>query len=522
MARTLARARLGLVAAGAFFGGLIVAAGVNLTPFGYAQQQATAPKPSAQEVKPLADASQAFTSIADHVTPAVVSIQTERRATTRANPRQRGQVPPGLEDFFDQFDPRRQQQQPSRGSGSGFIVSPDGYVLTNNHVVAEADRVNVTLMDKRVFKARVVGRDPSTDVAVLKIDGDKFPSVTFGNDLNTRVGEWVLAIGNPLGLDFTVTAGIVSAKGRSGELRGLYESSYAIVDYIQTDAAINPGNSGGPLVNIRGEVIGINSAIASQTGFYAGYGFAIPITLAKSVMEDLIAHGRVRRAVLGIAINEVTPEDAEAAGLKQIRGARVDGFTGEPSPAERAGIEVGDVIVAINSQPVDRVASLQRIVRGFEPGQRIQVEVMRFGERKTLTVQLTEAPAETQVASRGTNDAVENASVSNVKLGISVEPIPVELARQANLDAEARGLLVREVNLDGPANQQLFARTDVIAEVLRPAPRRAVKTVADLERALSRVRDGDIVSLYVYNIGGRRDGGDPQGRVVNLRVGGTD
>ena len=519
MSRTLARARLGLVAAGAFFGGLIVAAGVNLTPFGYAQQQATAPKPSAQEVKPLADASQAFTSIADHVTPAVVSIQTERRATTRANPRQRGQVPPGLEDFFDQFDPRRQQQQPSRGSGSGFIVSSDGYVLTNNHVVADADRVNVTLMDKRVFKARVVGRDPSTDVAVLKIEGDKFPSVTFGNDLNTRVGEWVLAIGNPLGLDFTVTAGIVSAKGRSGELRGLYESSYAIVDYIQTDAAINPGNSGGPLVNIRGEVIGINSAIASQTGFYAGYGFAIPITLAKSVMEDLIAHGRVRRAVLGIAINEVTPEDAEAAGLKEIRGARVDGFTGDPSPAERAGIEVGDVIVAINGQPVDRVASLQRIVRGFEPGQRVTVDVMRFGERKTVTVPLTEAPQETQVAARQ-NDAVENASVSNVKLGISVEPIPVELARQANLGADARGLLVREVDLDGPANQQLFARTDVIAEVLRPAPRRAVKTVADLERALSRVRDGDIVSLYVYNIGGRRDGNEPQGRVVNLRVGG--
>jgi serine protease Do len=519
MSRTLARARLGLVAAGAFFGGLIVAAGVNLTPFGYAQQQATAPKPSAQEVKPLADASQAFVSIADHVTPAVVSIQTERRATTRANPRQRGQIPPGLEEFFDQFDPRR-QQQPSRGSGSGFIVSPDGYVLTNNHVVADADRVNVTLMDKRVFKARVVGRDPSTDVAVLKIEGDRFPAVTFGNDGTTRVGEWVLAIGNPLGLDFTVTAGIVSAKGRSGELRGLYESSYAIVDYIQTDAAINPGNSGGPLVNIRGEVIGINSAIASQTGFYAGYGFAIPITLAKSVMEDLIAHGRVRRAVLGIAINEVTPEDAEAAGLREIRGARVDGFTGEPSPAERAGLEVGDVIIAINSQPVERVASLQRIVRGFEPGQRVQVEVMRFGERKTYTVQLAEAPQETQVAARGSSDDTENASVSNVKLGISVEPIPAELARQANLGAEARGLLVREVNLDGPANQQLFARTDVIAEVLRPAPRRAVKTVADLERALSRVRDGEIVSLYVYNIGGRRDGSEPQGRVVNLRVGG--
>src|SRR5918996_2897702 len=519
MSRTLARARVGLVAAGAFFGGLIVAAGVNLTPFGYAQQQTTGPKPSAQEVKPLADASQAFTSIADHVTPAVVAIQTERRASSRTNPRQRNQIPPGLEEFFDQFDPRR-QQQPSRGSGSGFIVSPDGYILTNNHVVADADRVNVTLMDKRVFKARVVGRDPSTDVAVLKIEGSRFPAVTFGDDQTTRVGEWVLAIGNPLGLDFTVTAGIVSAKGRSGELRGLYESSFAIVDYIQTDAAINPGNSGGPLVNIRGEVIGVNSAIASQTGFYAGYGFAIPITLAKSVMEDLIAHGRVRRAVLGIAINEVTPEDAEAAGLKEIRGARVDGFSDEGSPAERAGLEPGDVIIAINSQPVERVAALQRIVRAFEPGQKVTVEVMRYGERKTFSVTLAEAPQETQVASTaGTGDR-DDSSVSNAKLGISVEPIPVELARQANLDADARGLLVREVDMDGPANQQLFARTDVIAEVLRPAPRRQVKTVADLERALSRVRDGEIVSLYVYNIGGRRGGPEPQGRVVNLRVGG--
>ena len=394
--------------------------------------------------------------------------------------------------------------------------------MTNNHVVADADRVNVTLMDKRVFKARVVGRDPSTDVAILKIDGGRFPAVTFGNDLTTRVGEWVLAIGNPLGLDFTVTAGIVSAKGRSGELRGLYESSYAIVDYIQTDAAINPGNSGGPLVNIRGEVIGVNSAIASSTGFYAGYGFAIPITLAKSVMDDIIAHGRVRRAVHG---NRDQRSHARGCrgGWPSRDSRRARGWIhGRTEPAERAGIEVGDVIVAINGQPVERVASLQRIVRGFQPGQRVQVEVMRFGERKTMNVTLTEAPQETQVAARGGSEDAAAEGVSNVKLGISVEPIPAELARQANLDTDARGLLVREVDLDGPANQQLFARTDVIAEVLRPGPRRAVKTVADLERALSRARDGEIVSLYVYNIGGRRDGGAPQGRVVNLRVGGTD
>jgi serine protease Do len=330
--RTLARARFGAAVAIAFAGGIVFASGFDLTRFGYAQSRTVAAKPSVQEVKSISDASNAFVSIAEHVTPAVVSIQAERDARARTQQRtpRRGGTP-GLEDFFQQLDPR---QVPQEASGSGFIVSKDGYILTNNHVVENFDRVNVTLTDHRVFKAKVVGRDPSTDVAVIKIEGKDLPTATLGNDEGTRVGEWVLAIGNPLGLDFTVTAGIVSAKGRGGaELQGLSRDAYSITDFIQTDAAINPGNSGGPLVNNRGEVIGVNSAIASQTGFYSGYGFAIPITLAKQVMDDIVEHGRVRRAVIGVSIGPVDAEDAQVAGLKEIAGVKVGGYSGADSPA---------------------------------------------------------------------------------------------------------------------------------------------------------------------------------------------
>src|SRR5204862_5425454 len=242
-----------------------------------------------------------------------------------------------------------------------------------NHVVAGATKVTVRLYDRREFTARVIGTDPSTDIAVIKIDAGSLPTVSFGNSDSTRIGEWVLAIGNPLGEDFafTVTAGIVSAKGRL--LQGLNASRYAIQDFIQTDAAINPGNSGGPLVNVRGEVIGINPAIASDTGFYAGYGFAIPITLAKQVMDDIVQYGKVRRAVLGINIGEVDPNDAQVAGLKDIHGVKVSGFDPsddpETSPAKRAGVEVGDIIVAVNGQAIDRVSTLQRVIRNFKPGQ---------------------------------------------------------------------------------------------------------------------------------------------------------
>jgi serine protease Do len=511
--RTLARARFGAAVAIAFAGGIVFASGFDLTRFGYAQSRGTATKPTVQEVKPIADASNAFVSIAEHVTPAVVSIQAERDAKQRTQRSPRRNVPPGLEDFFQNFDPR---SAPAEASGSGFIVSKDGYILTNNHVVENFDRLNVTLTDHRVFKAKVVGRDPTTDVAVIKIDGKDLPTATLGNDENARVGEWVLAIGNPLGLDFTVTAGIVSAKGRgSAELQGLNRDAYAITDFIQTDAAINPGNSGGPLVNNRGEVIGINSAIASQTGYYSGYGFAIPITLAKQVMDDLVEHGRVRRAVIGVQISPVSPEDASVAGLKDIAGVLVGGYS-EDSPARAAGLEAGDVIIAADGKATDRVSTLQRIIRGHEPGETVSVDVMRYGTKKTFKVKLAEAPNSPSVASRDNNDdnAGANGGVSYDKIGVSVEAVSPEFRSAKRLGSERDGVRVVDIDAAGPARGRLF-QNDIITAILFPTPRKEVHSVADLQAVLSRAKDGDIVSLQVFN----PDVQQAATRVVNIRVG---
>jgi len=512
--RTLARARFGAAVAIAFASGIVFASGFDLTRFGYAQSRGTSAKPTVQEVKPIADASNAFVSIAEHVTPAVVSIQAERDAkqSVQRSPRRNG--PPGLEDFFQKFDPR---SAPAEASGSGFIVSKDGYILTNNHVVEDFDRLNVTLTDHRVFKAKVVGRDPTTDVAVIKIDGKDLPTATLGNDESARVGEWVLAIGNPLGLDFTVTAGIVSAKGRgSTELQGLNRDAYAITDFIQTDAAINPGNSGGPLVNSRGEVIGINSAIASQTGYYSGYGFAIPITLAKQVMDDIVEHGRVRRAVIGVQISPVSPEDASVAGLKDIAGVLVGGYSDDNSPARAAGLEAGDVIVAADGKPIDRVSTLQRIIRGHEPGETVTVDVMRYGTKKTFKVKLAEAPSNATVASRDNDDdnANPNGSVTYDKIGVKVEPLSSEVRSAMRSGNNRDGVQVVDIDAAGPARGRLF-KDDVITAILFPTPRKEVHSVEDLQGVLSRAKDGDIVSLQVFNPG-------VQGaatRVVNIRVG---
>ena len=495
MARTSSRARIVGASAIAFLAGLVFAAGFDLTPLSHAQQRDT--RPLNADVKPLAEVSNAFNKIAAEVTPAVVSIDAERDARETQRPRGQQRVPPGLEDFFRQFE-QPGRPLPEEASGSGFIVSEDGYILTNNHVVAEFDRVNVTLTDRRTFSAEVVGRDPDTDLAVIKIDAKGLPTAKLGDDRTSQIGDWVLAIGNPLGLDFTVTAGIVSARGRA--VRGLQpQNQYAISDFIQTDAAINPGTSGGPLVNIRGEVIGVNSAIASQTGFYSGYGFAIPVTLAKSVMEDLIAHGRVRRAVIGVSIQEIDAEDARAAGLQKIAGVKVAGFGEGHSPARDAGLQPGDIIVEVDGERVDYVNELQRIVRSHEPGETITVEAVRFGERKTFRLKLAEAPREEQVAEATpvpTTRSREN--VSYERLGISAEPVSDEAARQANLSAEQRGLVVTDVANSGPAHNRLF-EGNIIVQIINPGPRRAVRSGDDLQKALSSVSKGEYVSLTVFD-----------------------
>ena len=518
MASISSRARIGGAVIVAFVCGLLFASGFDLTRFGFAQGgSASGSKVASAQVQSLAETGSAFEAIADHVTPSVVSIQTRSMPAARARAPRGG----GLEDLFRNFEgPPEMSQRPQEASGTGFIVSKDGFILTNNHVVADADKVTVTLLDKRVFDARVVGRDPSTDVAVIKIDGRDLPVASLGDDNLARVGQWVVAIGNPLGLDFTVTAGIISAKGRT--LGGLLSAKYAITDFIQTDAAINPGNSGGPLVNIRGEVIGINSAIASQTGSYAGYGFAIPMTLAKQVMDDLIKFGKVRRAVIGVAIGDATPNDAKAAGIEGVSGVLVQTYSFDPiedSPAKQAGIEPGDVIISADGRPTDRVSTLQRIVRGHKPGETVTFDVMRFGAKKSFRVKLAEAPAEVTVASaaNGGAQALPAAAESRRfdKLGVAVEAVSPELVTRAKLrPSYAQGLLVSDVSVTGPAYRKLSADRTILLSVINPGPRRELHTAADLDAVLAGRKAGDLITFLVYFLG--QDG--PPG-AVTLQVG---
>lgn len=515
------RARLIVAVVIAFAGGLIVASNLNWTHLGFAQG-----KPTAATLQPINDASNAFVAIANQVTPAVVAIEvssTTRTSARTARPQIPDGLPPDMQEFFRQFGTPQQQPRLRRGSGSGFIVTRDGYILTNNHVVTNpdhetvADQVIIRLMDHRVFTAKVVGHDRTTDIAVLKIDGNDFPTVALGNDATSRIGEWVLAIGNPLGLDFTVTAGIISAKGRS--LAGLGNEDgtnrYQISDLIQTDAAINPGNSGGPLVNSRGEVIGINSALASNTGYYEGFGFAIPITLAKRVMDEIIAHGRVRIPALLVQITEVKPEDAAVAGMgNDIRGALVQNFSDDQSPAKKAGIQPGDIIITADGQAIDRVSTLQRIVRNHSPGETISVEVMRYGQKKKYDVKLSEANDQTtRVAEAGSMVAPATAGMTNRTLGISVAPLSPQLAQAAKLPV-TRGIVVTDVVPLGPAQDKLQER-DVITEVNFPAPRRPIDTPAQLQDAISGLRNGQYISLSVFNL----DDPSHTARIVNLRIG---
>ena len=341
-----AKTKVALSVAACFLFGMALASQLGFSgPAGRMLVVHTGPSLVDASVQPALDLIESFVNIADAVTPAVVMIEAKRQVTPRS-------------PFGDLFGGAPQVEVPV--GGSGFIVSADGYVMTNNHVVESAERITVSLKDGRRFTAEVVGTDPTTDIAVIKIDGEEFPTASLGSSAEVRVGEWVLAVGNPgfaqggpsPDLDYTVTAGIVSALGRSLSLinRSLRQDpdatarpEFAIEDFIQTDAVINSGNSGGPLVNLRGQVIGVNSAIVSRTGAYQGYGFAIPIDLAHRVMEDLVAHGRVRRAFLGVTIESVDEADAEYLGLPEVAGAFVQSL-GPGAPAERAGIKEYDVI----------------------------------------------------------------------------------------------------------------------------------------------------------------------------------
>jgi serine protease Do len=506
--------KLGGIVAVAFAAGLAFASGLNLPRPGraestrglhYVTASSGGAARTADGVLP------SFADIAERVRPSVVYIQTQSKVQSSPHP----EVPPGFQYFFGpDMTPRRPQIR--QGSGSGFVVSQDGYILTNNHVVADAQHVKVTMLDNREFDARVVGRDPATDVAVIKIDAGRLTPLPLGNSDGARIGDWVLAVGNPLNFTFTVTAGIVSAKGRP--LAGLQDPNdrYQIQDFIQTDAAINPGNSGGPLVNLDGQVIGINAAIASQTGYYEGYGFAVPINLARKVMDDLIATGRVQRAILGVQIGPISPEDAEAVGLKDVRGVVITDYSGSNSPARAAGLQLGDVIVAVNDTAVDHIAQLQSMVGFRHPGEVVHVQAVHAGGQvRTYDVRLASAGTDTaRVAAAGGGDkGASPGDEASRKLGVTVESLSAEDARQVATDL--RGPLVTDVDADGPAFQKLFppgagAGADVILEVDGVRTR----TVEEFQRAVHGLHAGDIVSLRVANVGG----GNTTRRVVRVRV----
>ncbi len=458
----------------------------------------------------LAETSRALVGVVDAVKPAVVSI-------VSFGTLQRQRLPRGFEDLFGETHPQIPDSpfDAPLGRGSGFVVSEDGLIMTNNHVVAAAERIEVELADGRQFPAELVGRDPTTDIALIKVDAKGLSAVRFGDPDQTAVGEFVVAIGYPgteLGseLPFTVTAGIVSAKGRDTRIiQQSAQTNYAIEDMIQTDAVINPGNSGGPLVNYRGEVIGVNTAIQSTTGFYQGYGFAIPISLARDVMEDLIEYGYVRRAALRVSVMAPTRDDAKVFGLPNQKGAVVQDFP-RNSPAEKAGIERGDVIVAVNGKLVERVGQLQRTVASYEPGEKVKVDVIRYGKKIAFTVKLAEADLpRIDVA---TSEVVSQPG--DMLIGVEVSEVSPRLFEQnwKNVpDVDLKGVMVTNIKRFGPAwNAQLGPPW-----LIQSVNGMTVETVEDFDKALSKVEPGDAVSIQAVIPDG--DGG-LQHRFFNMTV----
>lgn len=397
-----------------------------------------------------------FLLAAERSTPSVVHIRTQYKGNAGA-----------IMGFFDESE---EGSRRGMSTGSGVIISEDGFVLTNHHVIDEADEIIVTLDDKRQFTATIIGQDPTTDLALVKIQADNLVPIIYGNSDEVKVGEWVLAVGNPFDLTSTVTAGIISGKARNINLL-FSNDGLAIESFLQTDAAVNPGNSGGALVNLKGELIGINTAIATRTGGYAGYSFAVPVNLAKKVAEDLFRHGQVQRALLGVSINEVTDEIARKYDLTAIRGIFVTGIN-QGSGASDAGVQAGDVIISIDGKEVNTVSGLQEIVARRRPGDKVDVIIERKGAQKTLRITLK---------NKRNSIGLISANLQIPQWNAEIEELSAEDKKQLKLDS---GLKITRLG-DGLLKSNRVQEGFVITHI----DKRAVRSIAELQRVLSRKKN---------------------------------
>jgi serine protease Do len=453
----------------------------------WAQQRPPADARQAPKTDPkavLRALEDAFSAVADRATPAVVHVSTVSKKSA-GGPGE--ETPERFREFFgDEFYEkyfRRRPREDTRATGSGVLVDPKGYILTNNHVIENAQEIIVRLSDQRKFTAKLVGRDPKSDIAVLKVDASRpLPAAELGDSDHLRVGQWAIAIGNPFGLDRTVTVGIISATARTRVGVTQYDN------FIQTDASINPGNSGGPLLNIDGKVIGINTAIVAAG---QGIGFSIPINQARDVMQQLITRGKVVRGWLGIVIQDVTDQLAGSFGVKEREGVLVAEVM-KGSPADTAGLRAGDVVVDLSGTPIKEVPDLQRRIAAIRPGQTMKLTVIRDKKPVPITVKIGEMPADEPVVAE---------APGNDEWGLSVESLTGDAALRLDLPV-SRGLLVTEVQPGSPAEKAGIRRGDVILEISR----RPADDPATLFKALSALKPGETILIYVHRTGGSGGG----------------
>lgn len=459
-----------------------------------ADASAAAPAPAAaplpeESMSALLALDKAMETLAAHVTPAVVNVTVAARTKAASMPDDN--MPDFFRHFFgDQMPPmQRQQPQIEHGLGSGIIISPDGYIVTNNHVIKDATDIRVTLNDRRVLSAKLIGADPLTDLAVIKINGTNLPSLPWGDSTALRPGQTVLAFGNPFGFRFTVTRGIVSGLNRTNPYS---DDPRKPGEFIQTDAAINPGNSGGPLVDARGEVVGINTFLISPSGSFSGMGFAIPAQIAKPTIATLIKDGKVKHAYIGVGITDVTPENAKFFHLNDTTGAVITQVESD-APGARAGLKVGDVITEVNGQKVTDAGQLQVLIGQNQPGAKVNLQVMRDGKQMSMPVTLEEMGARASASGAGSSEEHGKA-----RWGLALQNLSPELRGQLQAPSDVHGVLVTDVEPGSPADNAGLSRGVVIEEVNR----RPVQSVADAQRELRSIPKGQDVMLLIWNNGG--------------------